>query len=232
MVNPAMADFHILTWRWKFCRGPGGRIVGFAACNTPPARPWCNEHPASHQRFDLCRKEFVLLIVVSIVLPLALYAVMMLKKALSRAAALLYGITLVVISGANVVLLQRLASMAKISLATLDNQVLSSEISLALYLLPALFAGIGINIISHVIVSHLGDASASSHASRRKRVRSMPANLRRNSVQRSPGPASYPSVRQRKPLIRSATILRLSSVASSGAALHSVAMARSSSSAP
>jgi hypothetical protein len=103
-------------------------------------------------------KEFALLIVVSIVLPLALYAVMMLKKALSRAAVLVYGIILVVISGANVVLLQRLASMAKISLCTLDNQVFSSEISLALYLLPALFAGIGINIISHVIVSHLGDA--------------------------------------------------------------------------
>jgi hypothetical protein len=43
-------------------------------------------------------------------------------------------------------------------LATLDNQVFSSKISLALYLPPALFAGIGVNIISHVIVSHLGDA--------------------------------------------------------------------------
>jgi hypothetical protein len=87
MVNPATADFHILTWRWKFCRGPGGRTVCFAACNMPPACPWCDERPS-----------------------------------------------------------------------TLDNQVLSSEISLALYLLPALFAGIGINIISYVIVSHLGDA--------------------------------------------------------------------------
>jgi len=56
------------------------------------------------------------------------------------------------------VLLQRLASMAKISASALDNQVFSSEISLALYLLPALFAGIGINIISHIIIVHLGDA--------------------------------------------------------------------------
>jgi hypothetical protein len=103
-------------------------------------------------------KEFVLLIVVSIVLPLALYAFMMLKKALSRATVLLFGVTLVAISGANVVLLQMLASMAKTSISTLDNRVFSSEISLALYLLPALFAGIGINIISHLIVTHLGDA--------------------------------------------------------------------------
>ena len=103
-------------------------------------------------------KEFVLLIVVSIVLPLALYAFMMLKKALSRATVLLFGVTLVAISGANVVLLQMLASMAKTSISTFDNRVFSSEISLALYLLPALFAGIGINIISHLIVTHLGDA--------------------------------------------------------------------------
>lgn len=103
-------------------------------------------------------KEFALLIIVSVILPLALYAFMMMKRALSRGKVLLFGVTLVVISGFNVVLLQRLASMAKISPSLLDNRVFSSEISLALYLLPALFAGIGINIISHVIVRHLEDA--------------------------------------------------------------------------
>ena len=103
-------------------------------------------------------KEFVLLIVVSIILPIALYVFMMMKRALSRAAVLLFGITLVVIAGANVVLLQRLATMAKGSPSLLDDRVFASEISLALYLLPALLAGIGINIISHVIVTHLGDA--------------------------------------------------------------------------
>ena len=103
-------------------------------------------------------KEFFLLIVVSIILPVGLYAFMMAKKALSRTSVLLFGVILVVISGANVVLLQRLATMAKLSASTLDNRVFSSEISLALYLLPALFAGIGINIISHIIIVHLGDA--------------------------------------------------------------------------
>ncbi len=103
-------------------------------------------------------KEFLLLIAVSIVLPIALYVFMMMKRALSRAAVLLFGITLVVIAGANVVLLQRLATMAKSSPSLLDDRLFLSEISLALYLLPALLAGIGINIISHVIVTHLGDA--------------------------------------------------------------------------
>src|SRR4051812_44465591 len=103
-------------------------------------------------------KEFALLIVVSIILPLALYAFMMMKRALSRAKVLLFGMTLVVISGANVVLLKRLATMAKLSASQLDNHIFYSEVSLALYLVPALFAGIGINIISHVIVRHLEDA--------------------------------------------------------------------------
>jgi hypothetical protein len=161
MVNPATADLHILTWRWKFCRGPGGRTVGFAACNMRPARPWCDERPS-----------------------------------------------------------------------TLDNQVLSSEISLACNCcLPCSRASASTSFRTSSCRTW-ATPSASSRASRRGRVRSMPANLWRRSVRRSPGPASYASGRQRKPLIRSATILRLSSVASSGGALHSMAMARSSSSAP
>lgn len=103
-------------------------------------------------------KEFFLLIVVSLILPIGLYAFMMAKKALSRTSVLLFGVILVVISGANVVLLQRLAAMAKLSTSVLDNRFFWSEISLALYLLPALFAGIGINIISHILIAHLGDA--------------------------------------------------------------------------
>lgn len=103
-------------------------------------------------------KEFFLLIVVSVVLPVGLYMFLMAKKALARASVLLFGVILVIISGANVVSLQRLASMAKISASVLDNRVFASDISLALYLVPALFAGIGINIISHIIIVHLGDA--------------------------------------------------------------------------
>ena len=103
-------------------------------------------------------KEFFLLIVVSIILPVGLYAFMMMKQSLSRAKVLLLGVTMVFIAGANVVLLHRLAAMAKVSRSLLDDGMFSSEMSLALYLVPALFAGIGINIISHVIVRHLEDA--------------------------------------------------------------------------
>jgi hypothetical protein len=33
-----------------------------------------------------------------------------------------------------------------------------SEVSVALYLLPLLFAGVGMNLISHILISHLEDA--------------------------------------------------------------------------
>ena len=102
--------------------------------------------------------EFFLLILVSIVLPVSLYGYMMWKSAISRRTVLLLGVVLVVIAGANVYLLQRLNIMAKASVSLIDNQVFVSELSIALYLLPAVFAGIGVNMVSHILVSHLNDA--------------------------------------------------------------------------
>lgn len=62
---------------------------------------------------------------------------------------------LILISGIDVFLLQRLAVRAKESASLLDDYVFSSELSVALYLLPALFAGVGVNAISHILISHL-----------------------------------------------------------------------------
>lgn len=70
----------------------------------------------------------------------------------------LFAVTLVVISGINVFLLQRLAEMAKLSPSLLDNKFFASEISVALYLLPAIFAGIGVNMMPHILMSHLVEA--------------------------------------------------------------------------
>ena len=103
--------------------------------------------------------EFFLLIIFSLVLPIGIYSTMMLKKAISRVTILLFGISLIFISGVSVVLLQRLATMAKLSPSLLDDRFFASEISAALYLVPALFAGIGINIISNILVNHLASAA-------------------------------------------------------------------------
>ena len=102
--------------------------------------------------------EFFSLIVVSFILPVSIYIYMMWKKAISRKVVLLFGIILITISGVNVVLLQNLSEMATKTPSLLDDRVFTSELSVALYILQILFAGIGVNILSHILISHLADA--------------------------------------------------------------------------
>jgi hypothetical protein len=48
--------------------------------------------------------------------------------------------------------------MAKLSSSMFDDKIFASEISVALYLLPAIFAGTGINVVSHILINHLIEA--------------------------------------------------------------------------
>ncbi len=102
--------------------------------------------------------KFWLLVVFSVVLPLGIYGVLLAKRAISRYTVLILGFALVVIAGLDVYLLQSLAASAKLTPSLADDAVFLSEISLALYLLPAMFGGIGINVISHVLLRHLVEA--------------------------------------------------------------------------
>jgi len=102
--------------------------------------------------------DFFALIIFSLILPVSLYSYLMWKRAISRNTVLLFAVILIALSGVDVFLLQRLKLMAKLSMSLLDDHVFRSELSLALYLIPAVFAGIGVNMISHVLISHLADA--------------------------------------------------------------------------
>ena len=86
--------------------------------------------------------RFWLLVVFSVVLP----------------AVLGFGIALVLISGVDVYLLQSLAALAKATLSVVDDGVFLSELSIALYALPLMLGGIGVNLISHVLLRHLEHA--------------------------------------------------------------------------
>ncbi|HQR04233.1 MAG: hypothetical protein JSR19_08335 [Proteobacteria bacterium] len=99
--------------------------------------------------------EFLGLILVSLCLPMSIYGYLMLKTAISRRTVLLFGVTLIVLAGINVYLLQHLAFLSRHSPSLIDDRLFASEVSLALYLLPVLFAGIGTNMISHILISHL-----------------------------------------------------------------------------
>ena len=101
---------------------------------------------------------FWLLVVCSVILPVAIYATLLFRRAVSRATILVLGLTLVAVSGVDLFLLQRLQGMSKLTPSLLDDALFNSEVTIGFYLLPALFAGIGINVISHVLIRHLDKA--------------------------------------------------------------------------
>lgn len=102
--------------------------------------------------------KFWLLVVTSVVLPLGIYAAMRLKRAISPGTSLLLGLSLVLIAGLDVYFLQGLSASARLTPSLADDALFFSEISLALYLIPAMFGGIGVNVLSHVLVGHLVEA--------------------------------------------------------------------------
>ena len=102
--------------------------------------------------------RFWLMLLVSVVLPFCIYGVLLAKRAVSRTTALLLGFTLVAIAGLDVFVLQSLAAASKLTPSLVDDAVFLSEMSMALYLFPAMFGGIGVNVISHVLVRHLVEA--------------------------------------------------------------------------
>jgi hypothetical protein len=101
---------------------------------------------------------FWLLIVFSFVVPFGVYWALVSKRSIAERTVLLLGLALVGTAGIDVYLLQSLASMAKLSASSMDDALFVSELSFALYLLPALFGGIGINLVSHVLINHLVQA--------------------------------------------------------------------------
>jgi hypothetical protein len=102
--------------------------------------------------------EFWLLITFSFVLPVLIYWLLLSKRTIAQTTVLLLGVALVGIAGVDVYLLQTLKSMAKLSPSLVSDAIFVSEVSVALYLLPAMFGGVGINLVSHVLINHLHEA--------------------------------------------------------------------------
>ena len=102
--------------------------------------------------------EFWLLVFFSFLLPVCIYWALLTKRTIARLTVLVLGLALVGTAGIDVYLLQLLKSMAQLTASIADDAIFVSEVSVALYLLPALFGGIGINLVSHVLIHHLHDA--------------------------------------------------------------------------
>jgi hypothetical protein len=102
--------------------------------------------------------KFWLLVLFSLVAPVLMVWLCLTVKALSRNTVLFLGLVLVGIAGFDFYLLKSLAQMALQTPSLADDVLFDSEVTVGLYVLPALLAGIGINVTSHVLIEHLTDA--------------------------------------------------------------------------
>lgn len=102
--------------------------------------------------------RFWLLIFFSVIVPFSIYWGLLRKRAIARYTVMCFGFALVLIAGLDVYLLQILTIKAQATPSLADDQIFVSELSTALYLLPLMFGGIGVNLISHVLVRHLVEA--------------------------------------------------------------------------
>ena len=115
--------------------------------------------------------RFWALVVFSLVLPAGLYAGLLATRSISRGAVLAFGVVLVLVlvAGVDVYLLQTLASLARGTHSLADDALFLSEVRIALYVLPLMFGGIGVNLISHVLLRHLFEAETRFESEHRDR---------------------------------------------------------------
>jgi len=119
--------------------------------------------------------RFWLLVVISFATPAAIYALLMRRASISRGAVFGLGVLLVLISAVDVYLLQALNALALHSLSRVDDVVFSSELTIALYAFPVLYGGVGVNVVSHLLIDHLlkaerlSDRQHDANAARRHR---------------------------------------------------------------
>ena len=102
--------------------------------------------------------RFWLLVVSSVVVPAGIYGALLATRSISRRAVLGFGVLLVLLAGVDVYLLQTLAVLAKGTASVTDDAMFTSELTIALYVLPLVFGGIGVNLISHILLRHLTEA--------------------------------------------------------------------------
>ena len=104
------------------------------------------------------QKEFLALITCSIILPFVIYRLLWVTRSISRITVLYFGIALIVLAGIDIFLLRLMAAVSKNTASFVNDVLFNSELSLALYMVPALFAGTGINMVSHILIHHLNNA--------------------------------------------------------------------------
>jgi hypothetical protein len=129
--------------------------------------------------------KFWLLVGLSLFSPALIYWYLLRKQAIVQSTVALLGFCLVSIAAFDVYLLQSLAVAARHGVSSLDDAVFASEVSIALYALPICFGGIGVNVISHVLISHLSRAEKKFARSQAHRLASCGSTGRLAEIRRT-----------------------------------------------
>lgn len=99
--------------------------------------------------------RFWALVSFSVVLPSAIFFTLFVRRAFSKTTVLVFGLLLVAMASVDLVLLRALSTAALATPSLADDRVFASELSIALYILPAAFGTLGINMASHVLMHYL-----------------------------------------------------------------------------
>lgn len=121
--------------------------------------------------------NFWLLVFLSVVVPVCIYLLQRRKTDLSPLHVFTFGLILTGIAGLDVYVLQALASASRLTPSLVDNAVFNSAVSLSLYVLPVLFGGVGINLISTVLSGRLLDVGERGERQHLHPGRSLPGRL-------------------------------------------------------
>lgn len=103
----------------------------------------------------LVKAEFWALVATSLALPVAIIWHLVRAVRILRRVLIGYSILLMVVSGLDVILIKAIAVLARETSGLGDDKVFLSEYSLALYLLPLITVGVGVNLLTYTITRHL-----------------------------------------------------------------------------
>ena len=113
--------------------------------------------------------ELILLVLFSVVVPAGIYGFLYSRISISRWIVMAFAMLLVGVAGIDVILLQSISEHARVTASLTNNKAFWGQLSIALYLVPAVFAGLGVNVMSHVLTNHLNEAEKKFDQGRSRR---------------------------------------------------------------
>lgn len=118
--------------------------------------------------------RFWLLVLCSLIFPAAIFITLFVRREFSKKTVFAFGLLLIVLAGVDIFVLRALSLEAQATPSLADDIVFSSELSIALYIIPAAFGTFGLNMVSHVLMHYLKQKEARFEAHRQQSEQQRP----------------------------------------------------------